>query len=887
MSREWYRLSAEEVLAELETSQDGLSTGEASARLKRDGKNELPRKKRDSFWKILLRQLVGPMEILLLVAMGVSFVIGEVVDGCAILVIITLDLVMGTVQEWKAGKTAESLANLIRVQTKVLRDGREIVIDASELVAGDIVLLESGNKVSADLRVLGAVNLQIDESVLTGESLSVAKTADIIAKDAVPLMEQRNMAFAGTNVLTGRARAVVVRTGRDTEVGQIAQEVATVKEPKSPLMIRMEKFSRQIAIMVVLVAVLIGMILLAKGTSGGEIMLAVIALAVSAMPEGLALALTMALTIASNKMGKQNVIVKRLNAVESLGSCTVIASDKTGTLTVNEQTAKRILLPDGAQYYIEGTGYNDYGKVVAEAGADLERAKRVAWMGVLNNEAKLVKRDGEFVTTGDSIDVAFLALGRKLGIEKVQVEVTGRVPYESENKYSAVFYKEEGKKRYTIKGSVETVLELAEVDQTERAKIEQQNEDLAREGYRVIALADGEADAKLEFLGLVGFIDPVRTEARAAVAECQQAGIKVMMITGDHPLTAYAIAGELGLVKDYAEVTTGAEVDKWQARGDKEFDKFVRGKSVFTRVTPLNKLAIVESLKRRGEFVAVTGDGVNDAPALKAANIGVAMGSGTDVAKETADLIVLDDNFRSIVAGVREGRTAYANIRKVSYMLLSCGVAEVLFFVLAIIGDMPMPLVAIQLLWLNMVTDGLQDFALSFERPEAGIMKQKPRSPKESIFDKELIREVLVAGLTMGAIVFLVWLYLIKGIGMEVQQARGYVMVLMVFMQNLHVLNCRSERQSAFKIPLRQNWWVVVAIASALILQVIVSEVPALSQVMQTSSVPVLALAVLLMISTSVLWVVEIYKKLAKRRKFAILDIALILRGIWRIIKLW
>lgn len=868
MDKEWYNLSSEEALASLETSLKGLSDEEASARLKRDGKNELPRKKRDGFWKILLRQLFGPMEVLLLVAMGVSFAIGELVDGLAILVIIAIDLITGTVQEWKAGKTAESLANLIRVQTKVVRGGRELVVDSSELVVGDIVRLESGNKVSADLRILETANLQIDESVLTGESLAVAKTAETMAKGTVPLMERKNMAFAGTNVLTGRAKAVVVRTGLNTEVGQIAQEVATVNEPKSPLTVRMEKFSRQIAIMVVLVAVVIGGILLAKGTPGGEILLAVIALAVSAMPEGLALALTMALTIASNKMSKQNVIVKRLNAVESLGSCTVIASDKTGTLTVNEQTAKRILLPDGAHYYIEGTGYNDYGEVVAEAGADLEQAKRVAWMGVLNNEARLTKKDGEFVATGDSIDVAFLALGRKLGIEKAEVEIAGRVPYESENKYSAVFYEEKGKKHCTVKGSVETVLGFAAVSRSERAKIEQQNEDLAREGYRVIALAEGEVAGQeikeLQFLGLVAFIDPVRTEARAAVEECQQAGIKVMMITGDHPLTAYAIAGELGLTKDYASVATGTEVDEWQQKGEKAFDKFIREKTVFTRVTPLNKLAIVESLKRQGEFVAVTGDGVNDAPALKAANIGVAMGSGTDVAKETADLIVLDDNFRSIVAGVREGRNAYANIRKVSYMLLACGVAEVLFFVLAIIGDMPVPLVAIQLLWLNMVTDGLQDFALSFERPEVNIMKQKPRSPKESIFNKELVTEVVVAGLTMGIMVFLVWLYLVKDVGMEIAQARGYVMVLMVFMQNIHVLNCRSERQSAFRIPLSQNWWVVAAIVSALILQVIVSEVPALSQIMQTSSVPVPALIELFLISTSVLWVVEIYKKCKK-----------------------
>lgn len=875
---DWYKKEQIEIYNTLGTNEEGLSTNEALNRLEKYGKNEIPKKKEDSFLKILFRQLLDPIVLLLVVAMIFSFIINEVVDGVTIFFIIMIDLLMGAFQEWKANKNALALSKLIEVKAKVLRDGKEKEIESVNLVVGDIVLLESGTKISADLRLISSSNLTVDESILTGESISVLKDARAIKEDAI-LAERVNMVYAGTSVLTGRAKAVVVETAADTEIGKIAGSVANAKETKSPLTIRMETFSKQISAIIVVVAIIVSILLYTKGTSGNEIFLSVIALSVSAMPEGLPLALTMALTIASNRMSKNNVIVKKLNSVESLGSCTVIASDKTGTLTVNEQTAKRILLPNGDTFIVHGTGYNADGSVAALENAKLEDAKFISELGAINNEAKLIKKKDEYKHFGDSIDIAFLALGKKLDANISSYEIIDRIPYESENKYSAVYYKQDGKIHCTAKGSLEKILSFCssmkignKVEKLDKKQIQKQNDELASEGYRVIALAESEVNydenkkeeiKNLHFVGLVAFIDPIREEVKESIHECKTAGIKVVMITGDHPLTAFSIAKELGIAETMEEVATATEVDEYLEKGDKEFDKYIKNKKVFTRVTPLNKLQIIESFKRQGEFVAVTGDGVNDAPAIKSSNIGIAMGSGTDVAKETASMIVLDDNFKSIVLGVKEGRNAYSNIRKVSYMLLSCGVAEVLFFVLSILFDLPMPLVAIQLLWLNLVTDGLQDFALSFEKAERDIMKDPPRSPKETMFNKELFSEVLTSGLSIGIIVFIVWVYLLK-IGMIPEVARGYIMVLMVFMQNMHVLNCRSEKNSVFKVPLKTNPLVIFSILSAIILQIIVSEVDFLSEVLQTHSVPVVHMIILFIISTSIILIMEVYKKVEK-----------------------
>lgn len=870
----------ESIFKKLNSNQNGLSSKEAQKRILENGKNILPKKKKDSFIKIFLRGILDPIVLLLVITVVFSLIVGEKTDAIAISFIILVDLILGAVQEWKAEKNADSLSSIIKVKVNVLRDNKEVEIDSEDLVVGDIMVLDSGDKLSADARIIESHNLTVSESVLTGESINVPKKACMVNKKA-SISEMKNMLFAGTTITTGRAIAIVTKTGIQTEVGKIADKVANAKDEKSPLTIRMDKFSKQISLLIIVIAIIITVLLFYKGVQGKEIFLSVIALSVSAMPEGLPLALTMALTITSNKMVKKNCLVKKLNSVESLGSCTYIASDKTGTLTVNEQTAKRIVLPNGKAYDVTGIGYNFDGKIKVSDKKDEELVKEIATLGYINNEAGLEKEEDGYTYFGDSIDVAFKALGKKACVNVSNYETIGMIPYESENKYSAVFYNVEKNNYASVKGSLEVVLNFCKNTDEEKEKIKKQNEELAKEGYRVIALASGKLDnfklkddydkndvEALEFKGLVAFIDPVRKDVKDSINECVKAGINVIMITGDHPLTAYKIAKDLKLCDSYDEVATGDDVELMSEKGEEEFDRFVKCKKIFSRVTPIDKLKIVESLKRTGEFVAVTGDGVNDAPALKSANIGIAMGSGTDVAKETADMIVLDDSFSSIVSGVKEGRGAYSNIRKVSYMLLSCGLAEVLFFCLSIFFDLPMPLVAIQLLWLNIVTDGLQDFALSFEPTEDKVMEEKPRKTSDSLFNKELLIEVLLSGLTMGIIVFMVWNSLLKN-GMDVNVARGYIMALMVFMQNIHVLNCRSEKTSVFKISLKKNLWIPVVIAGSIILQIIVMENEVLSSFLKTSSVPFINMVELLGFSLIILLVVEIYK-IFKRKKRSI-----------------
>ena len=867
----FYNKTTTDIFSELKSSEHGLSSKEASDRQAKYGKNILPKKKKDSILKIFIREFIDPMVLLLVAAIVASAVVGEVVDALVIAAIILVDAIMGTYQENKANNTAEALASLVTVKAKVFRDGQIHDIDAENLTIGDVVALESGDKITADMRLIDTQNFTVDESILTGESVQVAKTPDVVQKEKVAINDQSNMVFSGTTVVSGRAHAIVTGIALDTELGKIADSLANTEEEKSPLTIRVEKLSKQISILVLSVAALIAILLIVKQVPYNEIFVTVIAFAVSAMPEGLPLALTMALTIASNRMAKKNVIVRKLKAAESLGSCTVIASDKTGTLTVNQQTAKIILLPNGQDYQVSGTGFDTKGKVT---GATLQNAEEIGFYGALNNEANI-----DHEPTGDSIDIAFLVLAKKLGVKTNNVKVLHMIPYESENKYSAVFYEKNGETYCTVKGSLEVVrsfcstIRFTNDSAKDFRKLDQQNENLARDGYRVIALANGKVPRKeeysekdikkLDFAGMVGFIDPIRKEAVASIRECHEAGIKVMMITGDHPLTAFSIAKDLKLVENFDQVATGNDVDVAFKEGKAHFDKFVSSKLVFARVTPIQKLNIVNSLKRQGEFVAVTGDGVNDAPALKAANIGVAMGSGTDIARETADMIIVDDNFKSIVAGVKEGRVAYSNIRKIIFFLISCGLAEAAFFCLAIAMDMPMPLVAVQLLWLNVVTDGIQDFAMSFEKAEKGILQEKPRDPKESIFDKSLLREIIVSGAIIASVAFVAYWFFCNILKMDIEVARGYTMCLMVFIQNVHVFNCRSERRSAFSVPIRRNPIMLFGILGTLLLQIIVMEVPFLSNLLQTVSIPALQMLGLFGIALIILVIMEIYKLIA------------------------
>lgn len=862
-----YNKKIDDILNELKGNLEGLSNKEAKDRLEKYGKNILPSKKRESVLELFFKELTSPIELVLIFTVIISFVIGEAFDAFVILFIILVDVIMGTYQANKALKSAEALTKMLKTKARVLRGNKEIEIDAEDLVIGDIILVESGTKITSDARIIECSNLQVDESALTGESIAEAKNSDVLVGE-IPLGDRSNMLFAGTNVMTGRGKAIVVATGINMEIGKIARTVAETKDEKSPLTIRMEKFTKQISVLILVVALISGIILYLKGYEWNAIFLSVVALAVSAMPEGLSLALTMALTIASNRMSKKNVIVKNLNSVESLGSCTVIASDKTGTLTVNEQTARKIVLASGDVFEVTGTGYNSNGKIIPKEDADINGAKRIIELGAINNEAYYEETEDNVKYFGDSIDIAFLALNKKMGListlERKQV-----IPYESEKQYSAVFYEKDGDLRCTVKGSLEKVMSFSE----KKDKYIEQNENLSKEGYRVIAICDGKVDGtkeedikNLEFVGMVAFIDPVRVEAIESIKECHRAGIKVVMITGDHPLTAFSIARDLKLAKTLDQVVTGLKIEEAYQKGEKYFDEFIKDKTVFSRVTPIDKLHIVEAYKRMGEFVAVTGDGVNDALAIKAANIGVVMGSGTDVAKDTASMIITDDKFKSIVSGVKEGRIAYANIRKITLFLLSCGAAEVLFYLLSVGFNYDLPLLAIQLLWINVVTDGLQDMALSFETASYDIMREKPRSTKESLFNKDLMLEVIIFGGSIGLMVFLTWKFLMDR-NIDLLLSRSIVMTLMVFIQNIHVLNCRSEKNSIFTTSLMTNKFVIITIISSILLQFIVTNTSFFANLLNVTTLSIPTVLIVFAISLVIIIVAEVYKMIYRTIK--------------------
>lgn len=869
--RLWYQKEDREVLNEVQSRESGLHSQEVYERQQKYGYNVLPKAKRKTVVRIFFGQFIDPLIFVLIITALISFFLGETIDGIFIFLVISLDAILGTYQEGQAEKNASSLEKMVQVEVNVVRNEKQQQVLAEELVIGDIVLLETGHKVAADMRILSSNNLFIDESVLTGESVPTSKKAMNIQND-LPIAERVNMAYAGSTVMTGRGMGVVVAIASDTELGLIARDVLNTKETKTPLVIRMEKFTKQIGYLIAIIAVVIAFFLYWKGYVIKEIFFSVIALSVAAIPEGLPVSLTVALSIATNRMAKKNVIVRKLNAVESLGSCTVIASDKTGTLTINEQTAKKIVLATGKTYDISGSGYQPEGRI--EKTEDSISLNHLLTSAILNTEATLEQKDGNWIHTGDAMDVALLALGKKEQLN-LNGSILDRIPYESEQQYSAVLYEEKNEHFAGIKGSLEIILSFCKTMETETGEVPLDtphilalHDQLAKDGYRVLAFARvvysekslGTLKKEFVFLGLMGFLDPIRKEAPDSIQECRDAGIRILMITGDHPLTATKIATDLNLIQNSEEVTTGAMVEEAYRQGNLVFDEFVKEKQVYSRVTPNQKLQIIESLKRQGEFIAVTGDGVNDAPAMKSANIGIAMGSGTDVAKETASMILIDDNFSSLVAGIEEGRHAYNNVRKVIYLLISCGFAEVIFFLLAILTDLPIPFLAIQLLWLNLVTNGIQDVALAFEKGEPGVMKEKPRPPKEKIFNRELAIETLLSGTVIALIIYAVWFVLNRVVQLEIGLARTYIVLLMVFLQNIHALNCRSERLSIFHLPIRNNYLIIFGILGALVLQFVAPYIPLLKDVLALQLVPFSDIIRLMLAALPLLLIMELYK---------------------------
>ncbi len=888
----WQAFREKEIFSKLKTSEKGLKQEEVKKRLKFYGNNKLPEGKKVTLLQILLHQLLNPLIFILVAAAVASVAIGEGKDAVFIFLVIFINSALGTYQEFNAERSASSLQELMRIKARVRRDSIETEIPSEELVPGDIVLLESGMKVPADMRLLEVSGLEIDESFLTGES-TAAKKQTAILQENLGVAERTNMAFAGATVLKGRGVGVVVCTGRDTQVGKISQDVSESASAKPPLVQRMDKFIRQISIFIIVLSVFLGIVLRLQGLDFTAIFFFVVALAVSAIPEGLPVALTVALSIAAKRMAKRNVIVRKLTSVESLGSCTLIASDKTGTLTVNEQTAKIIQLANSSRYTIEGQGYNGDGKVVDSQEKTIEVSEnndiaKIARIAVFANEASLTHENDEWSYHGDAMDVALLGMSFKLGVQPekwlADEKPLGKIPYESERKFSASFYNLKDAVFIGTKGAVETILDFcttmsvnSEITEIDKEKILKDAGDLAKGGYRVLAFASGEYKEyekketyknedipALTYYGLVGFIDPLRPEAEESVEQCRDAGIKVIMITGDHPGTAGTIARELGIAIDGTSVVTGQMLAEAGAHDSPAFEELVASTTVFARVSPSQKLEIVDVLIRDGEFVAVTGDGVNDAPALKRANIGVAMGSGTDVAKEVGSMIVVDDNFSSIVAGVEEGRFAFDNVRKVIYLLISTGAAEIILFLASIFAGLPLPLLAVQLLWLNLVTNGIQDVALAFEAGEPGAMKRPPRKPSEKIFNPLMINQTIVSGATMGLIVSGMWYYLNTYTQMEEIHARNLILLLMVFMQNFHAFNCRSERVSAFKVPLKRNIILVFGVLAAQGIHILSMQIPFMQKILRVEPVTFNEWLYILALAVPMIFVMEVFKLVNK-----------------------
>ena len=866
----WHATAAGEVLARFGTSMAGLPAAEIAARRARFGANVLPEGRRKTVLAVFLHQFKSPFIYLLLVAGAISVGLGEVADAGFIFSVLLLNAAIGTFQEWRAETRARALTRLVQSYVVVRRDGARRRIDGRELVPGDVIEVESGLKVPADARLLGAEELSADESLLTGESTPVTKgAARPVAAEAV-LADRTTMLHAGSTVLAGRGAGVVVATGAATQIGRIAASLATTPAAEPPLLLRMARFTRFVAIVMVAVIAALALIEIGRGAGLAEVFLLAVALAVSAIPEGLPVAMTIALSIAVSRMASRHVVVRVLPAVEGLGACTLIASDKTGTLTRNELTVWRLWLPELGELNLDGGG----APWTAGEEADpvlVDALRRLALAGALCNEASLGAGGDDGRAVGDTVDIAFLrfAAGQGLRRETLDSEYPelGAVRYEPQRRYAASFRRQDGRGVAHAKGAAETILPMC---RNVPADAEAAVMRLAADGFRVLAVAAGPVAAAeagslrgLDLLGLVGLIDPLRPEAAGAVQRCREAGVTVCMVTGDHPLTALAISRDLGLARSPDQVVTGAELSKLDGVA---FDAAVARGRVFARIEPLQKLAIVEAMQRQGHFVAVTGDGVNDAPALRAASIGVAMGrAGTDVARDASDLILTDDNFASIVNGIEEGRVAYDNVRKVIYLVIATGAAEILLFLLAVAFGLPAPLTAVQLLWLNLVTNGIQDVALAFEKGEPGVLTRRPRPPAQPIFDRQMIEQVLVSGGWTGLLAFLFYAWALDA-GWSHAAAQNALLWLVICFENAHAFNCRSERRSVLQVPFANNRFLVLGVLGAQGVHVAAMLTPGLSDVLGIAPLAPLDWLVLLAVAATLVPLMELYKTMVRRR---------------------
>ncbi|MEM2954516.1 MAG: cation-translocating P-type ATPase [Candidatus Nanoarchaeia archaeon] len=876
---EFYKLDKEKVLELFKTTNKGLADSEAQKRLEKYGLNKIEIKQFTNPGIIFLKQFKSLLVALLIFATFFSFLIGEKLDALVIGAIILLNAVLGFVQEYRAEKSVQALIALSTPFATVIRDGRQKQIKADQIVPGDILVLNIGTKIAADCRLLEAYDLKVDESLLTGESVPVLKHTNTISA-SVPVADRKNCVFANTLVIHGKGLGIVISTGKNTEVGKIAQLLASEKPKPTPLQLKLSSIAKTLSLFVVLIALLIFSLGVIQGKNLFENVLMAIALAVAAVPEGLPAVVTIALSLGVSRMSKVNAIIRELPAVETLGSCTFIATDKTGTLTKNEMTVQKIYIND-LLIDVTGRGYEPKGEfLLNNKPIDLKddvSANLLFKISALCNNAELYQNKG-WQIVGDPTEGALLVLAAKSGFwkEKLAKEFpeVRELSFDSNRKRMSTIHKFKNQYLVLTKGAPDILLKcckwylkdgkLLVLTPKLRKTILKINENLAKSALRVLGFAyksidklpdstnPDDIERDLVWIGLAGMADPLRPEAAEAVQIAREAGIRVAMVTGDHVETAKAIANQLGLLDKDSIILESTEFDSLTK---KQFEEIVEKVTVYARVTPEQKVRIVKALQTKGHVVAMTGDGVNDAPALKAADIGIAMGlKGTDVAKEASAMILQDDNFATIVSAIKEGRTIYANIRKFLKYLLSSNFAEVAVIFLASLLFLPLPVLALQLLWINLITDGLPAIALGVDPATREIMKIKPRKKEEKPINKIMLKEILFVSsiITIGTL-FIFWLNLHK----DINYARSAVFTAIVLFEMFNVYNIRSER-SAFVAP--KNIWLHLAVISSIILQLIVVYAPPLQLIFGTTALSLDTLAIILGVCSLVLILTELWK---------------------------
>ena len=871
--KELYQMTSEEVLEQFSASPEGLTTEQVARIRQEKGENVLREGKKKSLFQVFLEQFCDVLVIILIVAAIISMVSGNLESTIVILVVIILNAILGTVQYAKAQKSLDSLKALSSPHAKVLRNGEKMLVESKDVVPGDILLLEAGDMVVADGRILENYALQVNESSLTGESLNVDKTDEVVEQEAV-LADRINMVYSGSLVAAGRAVVVVTGTGMDTEIGKIADLMNLTKEKKTPLQISLDNFSKKLAILIMLICALVFVLSMWREMSVLDSLLFAVALAVAAIPEALGSIVTIVQAMGTQKMAKENAIIKELKAVESLGCVSVICSDKTGTLTQNKMTVQEIYA-------------NDSVLLCQEIDFSVDLYRYLAYNAILNNDSSISEGKG----IGDPTEFCMLEMAGKAGIDYQQIrnEMPRReeIAFDSDRKLMSTRFTLDGKDIMFTKGAVDVLLDrmkgiatvgedgsirVCPFQEKDREAIEAQNQHFSENGLRVLGFAYREMDASehltLEaekdfvFLGLISMIDPPREESKDAVADAKRAGIKPIMITGDHKVTATAIAKQIGIYEEGDLAVTGAEVD---AMTDEELDQVLERISVYARVSPENKIRIVDAWQRKGKIAAMTGDGVNDAPALKKADIGVAMGiTGTEVSKDAASMILTDDNFATIIKAVSNGRNVYRNIKNAIQFLLSGNTAGIFAVLFTSLLGLPVPFAAVQLLFINLVTDSLPALAIGMEPPEREVLSQKPRDPKTGILTKDFLLKLLYQG-GLIAVTTIIAFYI--GLQTNARTASTMAFAVLTMARLFHGFNCRSD-QSIFRIGMKRNMWSLGAFAVGMILVHIVLLVPVFENLFEVNPLNGFQFGMLYLLAfipTLVIQTVRVIRELIKK----------------------